>query len=516
MIKKVLTVLLAACLLFGAIGVSPIAVYAEETDAEVADTVEEMEMGNRVTFNNTLDAPNADVKLRIAGLKSDGNLEHIKDHKNREDGWNQAMDLADNKKEMSKKDYLYIVVDLYDDWVAKDGEFTGDFINGAGFNWDAIYIPDNARVILNMNGHTIDRGLTEYQYNGEVIYVDQDATLIINGGKDSNDTTTGTIKGGFSCNGAGGIHINDDAYVTLNNVNIRDNTVEDDNGAGIAIYDGAKLVMNGGEFAGNRADFCSFNANLNIASECGGCLYADDDCEVYLNNVTMRDTEKVPNSTRVFVDGLCIAAVRGAKVTLSGCKVYDNTLKERDTLFFAAIGGTIKIKNNTEIYNNDICDSIIFYSFDEGGYTVEDSKIYENYGNGRVFSLSEGKLEAKNMTVIDNTLRVISYLTGSKGRLENCKFNNNFDKNPDGTKSGVYTFISVTHDVVFVDCDFGDSTFGKTPNIVTSSAVGSMIGDGNISIIISMGALCCGIVAVVIVLIDRKKRKAATLEKEEK
>ena len=45
------------------------------------------------------------------------------------------------------------------------------------------------------------------------MYIDEDADVIIN---------DGTIKGGYSCNGAGGIHINDNANVTFESMkNIR-------------------------------------------------------------------------------------------------------------------------------------------------------------------------------------------------------------------------------------------------------------------------------------------------------
>lgn len=79
----------------------------------------------------------------------------------------------------NRKGYKYIVVDLLDNWNAKGGEFTSDYFNGPGFNWDALYIPDDAKVILNMNGFTINRGLKDWQYNGEVMYVDENAEIII-------------------------------------------------------------------------------------------------------------------------------------------------------------------------------------------------------------------------------------------------------------------------------------------------------------------------------------------------
>jgi hypothetical protein len=106
---------------------------------------------------------------------------------------------------MKAKGYDRIVVDFYADWIAT-GSFTDDWINGDGFKNDTIYIPDDAKVTLNLKGHTINRGLTSLLIDGEVIYIDTEAVVII---KD------GTITGGYSENGAGGIHIRSGANVTL-------------------------------------------------------------------------------------------------------------------------------------------------------------------------------------------------------------------------------------------------------------------------------------------------------------
>ena len=85
------------------------------------------------------DAPTDDVVLRVSALKKDDSIVVVQDYTVFEDGWNAAMELASNSKEMNTNDYARVVVDIYADWNAnKDGEFTEDFFNGKGFNWDAI------------------------------------------------------------------------------------------------------------------------------------------------------------------------------------------------------------------------------------------------------------------------------------------------------------------------------------------------------------------------------------------
>ena len=101
------------------------------------------------------EAPASDVVLRVSATTKDGSTVVVKDYTSFEDGWNAAMELASTPEELNKNEYGRIIVDLYSDWNAVDGEFTDDFFNGAGFEWDAIYIPQNVKVTLNLNGHKI-------------------------------------------------------------------------------------------------------------------------------------------------------------------------------------------------------------------------------------------------------------------------------------------------------------------------------------------------------------------------
>ena len=220
-----------------------------------------------------------------------------------ESAWNKAMEAADgdHSKMMHFK--------LHTDWVAKsNGDFADYWVDsGAGFNYWTIYIPDGAQVTLDLNGCIINRRLTSGKANGEVIYVDEDATLIIEDstpnsyhrgtvnneglwreGSGIYELHGGIITGGYSDNGAGGIHMKEDSHVVLKGGTIAGNAsteggtlnmgggggvqVEGDDallemyegaaimynaatsndGGGVEVWNGA-FVMHGGEISYNRA-----------------------------------------------------------------------------------------------------------------------------------------------------------------------------------------------------------------------------------------------------------------------
>ena len=118
------------------------------------------------------DEPATGVVMTVSGLTKDGPVK-IEDYTSFEAGWNFAMEKAKDSKYLDNNQYDRIVVDLHDNWKANaKGEFGDD--DGVGFPEYTIYIPEKARVMLNMNGHTIDRGLGDRnQFDGEVIYIDE-------------------------------------------------------------------------------------------------------------------------------------------------------------------------------------------------------------------------------------------------------------------------------------------------------------------------------------------------------
>ena len=223
--KKIFAILMTICLLAGALSITA---FAVEVSA---------------------DEPAAGTVLRISAQKN-SSLVVIDDYDNFQDGWNDAMEIAGNSSKMEKNGYERIVVDIYADWKAnKDGEFTEEIWNGDGFDNDTIYIPANAKITLNMNDHTIDRHLTKAEDDGEVMFINDKANVIIN---------NGTIKGGYSNSEGGGLYIEGGANITLNNVNVDGNAVKNDDGAAIYMYGGATLTMNGGSISNNLMDSNQF------------------------------------------------------------------------------------------------------------------------------------------------------------------------------------------------------------------------------------------------------------------
>lgn len=466
------------------------------------------------------DTSKEDVNLRISAQLKDGTVIHVADYKDFADGWNHAISLT-SQDNLKKSGFSLIIVDLYSDWVAKDGEFSN---SGTGFNWDAIYIPEGRKVVLNLNGNTIDRGLDEYQYNGEVICVGDKAELIINGGASAEDPTTGTIKGGFSCNGAGGIHINDKAKVTLNNVNVSANWVEHDDGAAIALYNEASLVVNGGSFSDN---VISTPSAPQLFPDSYGTVFVKESTAAF-NNVTfsgnMHHSHSSPG-TAVYV--------KDSKVTLNNCTIRDNSPLNRNksiysswALFFVN-GGSLTLED-TEITNNGAENNMaktMYESFftqavfnvRKGSLTLNNCNIHDDKLEN-VFEMGKkGVLKVTDSTFTDNNNIIYFGECGSGSYFENCTFNNN-GKGPLNTSTDRQVFeFEESQDLTFTNCDFGDSTFSNKEYVTIKNAAAantaSIFGAGSPGMIISLTVLAMSVMLFSVIKLDNKRRNAAAAVK---
>ena len=232
----------------------------------------------------------------------------VKEFSNFEDGWNFAMEQANDEKE--------VYVTLLADWKAEDGQFTDDFLNGAGFDYDAIYFADDVTITLDLGGHTIDRGLTTAEANGEVMFINDGANVTIK---------NGTITGGCSDNGAGGIHI-EGANVELIDLVFTGNRVHNDDGAAIQHVDGGELYMKNCRFVDNdcknkgydiygtiyldsldkvRIEDCYFSSNDNI--DYGAGIHASEIEDFEIKNSTFENLN---------------AGDRGGAIWIGDCKLY--------------------------------------------------------------------------------------------------------------------------------------------------------------------------------------------------
>ena len=439
--------------------------------------------------------------LTVSGLKKDGTTEQIGDYDSSEDGWNEAMDLADDSSYLKKNGYEYIVVDLKGDWKAVDGQFTEDFFNGAGFDWDAIYIPEKARVILNMNGYTIDRGLTEIEMNGEVICIDEGANVIING-------DNGTITGGASRNGAGGIHIRENAVVTLNDVCISGN-LSHSKGSAVAVLENASLTMNGGQISKNSLfDETSFIINdLN----CGWGTIDVVSATVTFNSVEIFGQKSIQG----FEKAMILNADEGSEIVMENCKIYNNTIEHADgRMSLMVIEGCSSLTmNDCQVYQNGYSKSKVYGGtlltvYRDSEIAITNSEFFENNLQDVLKAYPVKKFTITDSNFYDNSGRALWCvgLDDRVGTVSNCTFNNNAKKIEISALR-----IDRESNLTFDSCDLGDSTFENkqyaTFTNCTGDGIGSLFGAGSAPMLIAMGALIAVFAGASVVVV--KKRRAA-------
>ena len=517
--KKILAIFMVLCLM---VGVFSISAFAADTPT------------------NELPAPASDVVIRVTARdKKTAEDVLIQDYTEFDEGWEGAIDFAKDKKEREK--YSRVFVDFYGDWTAnEDGEFGDSWRLGSnwgdGFQYSTIYIPEDVNITLNLNGHTINRDLEESENDGEVIYIDEGADVIIN---------NGTIKGGKSENGAGGIHVNE-AYLTLNDVHIDGNVADVDDGGGIALYD-STLIMKGGSFKNNvivgswsgthqcyggavyvsdsKATFENVefkNNQTEYDEDYGAAIYADDS-EVYVKNCTF-DGNGIQDDAKNF------------KMACSIIHAEDSTIHIEKSTFTNNGGGYHYDPRYAMTYSMD--EYIGFYS---SVFTLEDAKLYisgdSKISNNNVyyifFARGGSSVYATDTTITDNTAMVMwsSEWNENDNYFKNCTFNNNKltskkievaggiydDYNGESFYFGVFENYRAIR-VVFENCDMGDSHFEEwlldyvkfvdcenTP-YSTVRHFASIFGEGSSAMIISLLALIASGVAIFLVVYYNKKK----------
>ena len=209
-----------------------------------------------------------------------------------------------------------------DDWAGLQDKFSAggtitlDQDYKAGDNDTALEVPEGKEVILDLNGHTIDRGLAEAEAekDGNVITVNANGKLTI---KDSSKGKTGTITGGRNNNYGGGVLIYEGASLVMDGGTISGNSANL-GGGGVFLEDDAKeFIMNGGTITGNYADsdgggvavyYGTFTMNggtisSNNCKDSGAGVYINDDnAKFIMNKGSIISSNKANNGGGVFVE----------------------------------------------------------------------------------------------------------------------------------------------------------------------------------------------------------------------
>ena len=431
--------------------------------------------------------------LRLVAVKKDGTETFVGDYSNFEDGWNHAMS-SDVRKE-----YARIIVDFYADWNADANcDFTDDFWNnGPGFDWDTIYIPDDTRVTVNLNGHTVNRKLKSYEYDGEVIYIDEDADVIIN---------NGTITGGWSCNGAGGIHIHD-ADVVLNNVNVIGNVVEDDDGGAIALYDGASLTMNGGSIVNNTVK------STNVSWVFAAGVYVEKSTASFTdvtfsgNHSSGRYEYKRDQTETYSSRGVAIYAT-DANVTVDSCKFYNNATHHGNFLDAESVicvrDSEMTVKKTVFNSNGDVQHftngqhsvylSVMLFDVGDSDLKIEECQFISNAGSFLFDSDKKSYLNITDSSFTGNFSAIYrgSVASAATSSFVGCTFNKN---SPTGNHPHSFEFSQTGEQPTFADCDFGNSTFNdrSKATIDGEKGTGAILGNGSLAVIVAFGALTAAV-----------------------
>ena len=486
---------------------------ASGADIHVADNVTDVafvdcSFGDS-TFDSEVKTVSTDSTGALMGIcvqKADGTLGTVDYYKKLEYGWTDAMTRAQSLKGKER-----VVVDLYADWTAVEGQFTDNFNNDVGFDWDAIHIPQNVRVTFNLNGHKIDRALTTDEANGEVICIDENADVIINGGKNgdeiarADDTDAavqfGTITGGWSNNGAGGIHIKDNATVVLNNVKVDGNSVTGDEGAAIAVYDGATLVMKGGSISNNKINVGVFD-NLS-----NGAIYVNDS-KVSLTEVTFS------NNTTDCVDteGVAIYADEST-VTIDKCSFVGNAVmsgknKSACSVIYASDCEITVTNSNFE--NNaskptSEYDYAYLFKLEDSSMTMEGGKLTGN-NSTLLFYTDESEATIKGVSIIGNASAVIGvYNDTKKVNMSQCTLENNTPAD-----DAAEIRVAERGTLIMTDCTFDkDTKFAdKSMVMFSEKAVGSIFGEGSLTNILVIISLIASGVSIFLTVYYNKKKTA--------
>ena len=108
-------------------------------------------------------------------------------------------------------------------------------------------LPAGKRLVIDLNGHTINMNRSSKDKDGHVFIVGDGCSLTI---RDSSDAKTGTITGGWADKG-GAINLQTGAACTIESGNVTGNKA--DKGGAVYVHGGSELTVTGGSINDNEA-----------------------------------------------------------------------------------------------------------------------------------------------------------------------------------------------------------------------------------------------------------------------
>lgn len=239
-------------------------------------------------------------------------------------------------------------------WIADasdDETISTSFGDGVGFDLGRLCVPQGANIKLNLNGYKIDRNLGKSVDCGNAIYVQNNATLIL---EDTSSAQTGMISGAFATlNIGGGIY--NQGTTTINSGTICNN--KSDGGGGGGVMSWGNLIINGGTICNNYGGFA-------VAGS-GGGVAAKFDFE--MNGGIVRDNISLGGGSGLYFSSDTHAVINGGEVL-------------RNRTIGSGGGGAISTSTNMtlDIYGGKFCGNSSTYI--GGGIYISTNSVLNIYG----------------------------------------------------------------------------------------------------------------------------------------
>ena len=320
-----------------------------------------------------------------------------------EEMWRAALQAAPLKTDSGEK--AEVVLKIFKDWNAASGSFG----EGEGFRNGAVCVPSNKIVEIDLNGFSINRGLTQNvapTSDGMVIYVEKGAQLTV---KDSNSEkinkgrvengvwykdeagadgiSGGVITGGYNLGDGGALYMEEQTSVVFEGGNIAGNLADDGGaiqiegetarlqmsetvsvsynkalsqiygGGGICV-DGSGVTVAGGNIKNNSAKYgggiycyaesvsiVGVTVEGNSASKDGGGIYAQE-TGASVSGCILKNNSAGENGGAMFI--------YNSGASLSDSVVEENSaIKKGDGVFVTkdcdlSVSGKLTVKNNGE------------------------------------------------------------------------------------------------------------------------------------------------------------------------
>ncbi len=210
-------------------------------------------------------------------------------------------------------------------------------------------------VVVDLNGHTIDRGMPDR--GGNVIKIDWNGSLTI---KDSSPDKSGTITGGFTRSPGGGVYVGQGCTFIMDGGSIYGNgTMENDNcqGGGVYVGQGATFIMNDGSIINNS----TYAAEESEQKGPGGGVYVGQDAAFIMNGGFITENWSQGSNT---CQGGGVYVGQGATFTMNGGTINENISTGNGSGVYVADNSTFSFNNNAQVINN-------LRQFDDNDYWAE-------------------------------------------------------------------------------------------------------------------------------------------------